>query len=268
MGKTGLASPPTEPEYACPICEDGGAVWVYELPPGLLPIGKWPPEGREYLAEYEGKPPRYLIPCVCQRGTPAQRTTRLLKQSGIPLARWGDGFDTLRPLPGIADAIRVAKSLASEGFPRPFLTLAGPVGCGKTHLAIAISIGWIERGIAVLFKPVAEFLRECRTAASTRWSDEEGSHEEPREGKIIGPLLRYPLLVLDDIGAQRFTGPREEWLFDVVDHRYRHDMPTITTTNAAIENMPERLASRLADSSRARILAISAGDYRLRRETP
>jgi DNA replication protein DnaC len=268
MEQTGLASPLLEPEYACPICGDTGWVQVYsDAPPGPGAIRMWPPEGREYLLEYTGERTRWARPCICQTERLQDRTRRLLRQSGIPEARWGDGFDKLETLPGIADAIKEAERLASDGFDRPFLTLAGPVGCGKTHLAIAISLGWIERGFAVLFKPVAEFLRECREATSVRWSDEEGSHEEPREGKIIGPLLRYPLVILDDIGAQRFTEAREEWLFDVIDHRYRNDMATIFTSNVQMERMPERLASRLADGVRGRVLAVTARDYRLRRPT-
>ena len=51
-------------------------------------------------------------------------------------------------IPGVQEAVRV--SLAYALYPRGWLLLVGPCGCGKTHLAAAIANQCLENGVPVL----------------------------------------------------------------------------------------------------------------------
>jgi DNA replication protein DnaC len=52
-------------------------------------------------------------------------------------------------------------------------------------------------------------------------------------------------------------------MFQIFNHRYNAHLPTVITTNHELEEIPLRLRSRLVDPDLARIISITAPDYRL-----
>lgn len=53
----------------------------------------------------------------------------------------------------------------------------------------------------------------------------------------IDQIVSYPLLILDDLGAERHSKFMQEQVFNIVDARYRTGKPLIVTTNVAIEEI-------------------------------
>jgi DNA replication protein DnaC len=56
-----------------------------------------------------------------------------------------------------------------------------------------------------------------------------------------------PLLILDDLGTQSSTPWAQEKLFQIMNHRYTANLPTVITTNEPIGHLDERLRARLED---------------------
>ena len=78
------------------------------------------------------------------------------------------------------------------------------------------------------------------------------------------------LLILDDAGVERVTEWRDEQLYDIVNHRYNHDLPLVITTNAvSMDSLretlkgerSERICSRLAEMAEQAWL-VGVEDYR------
>ena len=114
-----------------------------------------------------------------------------------------------------AKAILAAKNKKS-------LIIAGKSGTGKTHLATAIAIDAMKNGQNVIFRTVPELLDELRRAAQ--------EHTD-----FFGLMQKYKdvsCLVLDDWGKERTTQAGLDYMFQLIDYRYRNGMQTIVTTNA------------------------------------
>jgi DNA replication protein DnaC len=114
----------------------------------------------------------------------------------------------------------------------PWLYIFGPVGSGKSGLALALLRADVERSPwnDVRFVNVRQLL------AGLRRSYEAGSEADPTKG-----LAEAWLVCLDDVGAERPTGWARETLATLIEARYVADLPTIVTTNYA----PSELAKRL-----------------------
>jgi DNA replication protein DnaC len=61
-------------------------------------------------------------------------------------------------------------------------------------------------------------------------------------------LATCEILFLDDLGAANFTEARTSRFFDLIDHRHRHGLPCVVTTNLGLTAMrrtlsPDRLTS-------------------------
>lgn len=135
--------------------------------------------------------------------------------------------------------------------------LHGPVGTGKTHIAVAMARVTSERQMLVM-KPqeVSRFIRASESAAQ----------EEDR----IEDLVTAKVLVLDDLGTEKLTDFLASLLYEIIDGRYmRGTGGLIVTSNLSLGDMAknfgdERITSRLVEMCRGRIFSLKdEQDHRL-----
>lgn len=163
------------------------------------------------------------------------------------------------------------------------LFFEGPVGTGKTHLAVATVYEIVARnvmhfgnqglkretsvyghqyyeGIQCFFASVVELLDAIRS-----------SYHEGREGyrKFHGMIMRArndELVILDDLGAEKPTDWVEEQLYGLIDYRYRNKLCTFFTTNCSIKTLKNNLGahtvSRIMEMSQG--ILVTGPDYRTR----
>jgi DNA replication protein DnaC len=186
-------------------------------------------------------------PCVCsQQEEASERTARLERYSSLGPLRRRMTFTTTLPLgrsPEPAHQQRFAMALAAARpyaeAPEGWLVLLGRSGAGKTHLAAAIANRCIERGQPVLFVGVPDLLDHLRAAYRP-------DADEPYD-RLFDQVRNAPLLVLDDLGAQAGTAWAAEKLYQIVDHRYTAQLPTVFTSSQSLDDMDERMRTRLGD---------------------
>jgi DNA replication protein DnaC len=215
-----------EPE-PCPICK--GARFVHPL----LPNGK-PDYSR-------------VIPCSCTRqDSDGKRQSHLQSYSNLgPLTRFT--FDRLSPEGRSNDPIdrerfsrtyQAAREFANQ--PAGWLVLAGPSGSGKTHLAAAIANQCIADNRPVFYVTTPDLLDHLRSSFNT-------NSELPYD-EFFEQVRNTPLLVLDDFGSQSGTPWAKEKLEQLLNHRFVNRLPTVIVTAIPIEELEERIQTRLADA--------------------
>jgi DNA replication protein DnaC len=225
----------------CPICKGLGSVRA-DVPVGHPDFGK-------------------LVPCTCRLTGLAERRVTALRALGDLGVMSRLTFETFNPeghsLPpdkqaNLRWAYEEARTFANN--PEGWLVLKGGYGCGKTHLAAAIANACVERGQPVLFITVPDLLDHIRaTFAPSSSTAYDARFEQVRTA---------PVLILDDLGTESSTPWAQEKLFQILNYRYNAQLPTVITTNRELEEIPMRLRSRLVDTDIARILGITALDYR------
>lgn len=223
-----------EPVARCAAC-DGVGWYTLAVPLGHADFGK-------------------TFPCECIRTLRAARQAdALLAMSNLATFR-GQTFATFDArAPGVQLAYRRALVFARR--PVGWLALFGPYGCGKTHLAAAIANAALAQGAPTLFVVVPDLLDHLR---ATFQSNQEASYDERFE------LVRsVALLVLDDLGTESPTPWAREKLYQLINHRYNHQLPTVFTSNVRPELLDPRIASRMHDAALGDpVVLISAADYR------
>lgn len=104
------------------------------------------------------------------------------------------------------------------------LLLFGTVGTGKTFLAACVANALIDKGIPCLVTNFARIANEVQGMFEGRQA-------------YYDNLNKFPLLVIDDLSAERKTEYMQEIVFNVIDARYRANLPLIVTTNLAREEL-------------------------------
>jgi DNA replication protein DnaC len=122
------------------------------------------------------------------------------------------------------------------------LWLMGPVGTGKTTLAMLVSQGALKAGRSVAIYSLPRLLNEIR---DTHRADR--SHVD-----LLDRLTAVDLLHIDDVGAERTTDWVLEELYSIVNARYEDERSMVITTNildreALCEQITERTVSRLTE---------------------
>ncbi len=142
--------------------------------------------------------------------------------------------------------------------PEGWLVLMGVNGCGKTHLAAAIVNYRYQLKKPALFIFVPDFLDHLRSTFSP---DSSITYDE-----LFESVKKTPLLILDDFGEQASTPWAQEKLYQVVNYRYNSRLPTVITTSKSLDEIEDRISSRLSDISLSNAFAIKAPDYRSSRK--
>jgi DNA replication protein DnaC len=123
------------------------------------------------------------------------------------------------------------------------LWFMGPVGTGKTTLAMLVSKAALKAGRSVAIYSLPRLLNEIRETAHGT----ERSHVE-----LLDRLTAVDLLHVDDVGAERTTDWVLEELYSIVNARYEDERSMVITTNildreALCEQISERTVSRLTE---------------------
>lgn len=208
------------------------------------------------------------------------RAERLLKLANIP-ARYEhctlSDFDIrFEGAHRSLAAARLAAGRFVEEYPieRTGTLIIGPIGVGKTHLAVGMIQELIRsKGVPCLFCDYRELLKEIQNSYNPS--------VQATELEILRPVFEAEVLVLDELGAVKPT----EWVWDTVSHilntRYNDKRTTIITTNfsdqaagqvsgprgAAREEtlgdrIGERMRSRLHEM--CRVVLMEGSDFRQR----
>ncbi|MBZ0302694.1 MAG: ATP-binding protein [Anaerolineae bacterium] len=167
-----------------------------------------------------------------------------------------DNFDTRTGLgsdeqKNLDYVLGIARQYATT--PNGWLTIIGPYGSGKTHLAAAIANFQRDRGTNVMFTTLPDLMDYLRVTFNNTLTV---SLQERFQ-----LVLNAPLLVLDDLRAEQQSAWVREKLFQIIEYRYTGQLPTVITTAKQVEELDERIATRLLDWRRCQIVAITAPSY-------
>ena len=137
--------------------------------------------------------------------------------------------------------------------------LAGPIGTGKTHIAISLGVEATRRRFRVTFTRAAELVRTLLEA-----------RDERLLGRLHRRIERADLLIVDELGFVPFDRAGGELLFNLLSERYER-RSTLITTNLAFSEWVQvfgdaKLTTALLDrlGHHSHILTTRGSSYRSR----
>jgi DNA replication protein DnaC len=252
---------PANPD--CPIC--GGTGWKEVVRDGVGAVGRCgcvQPAAADDLLRQAGIPPRF-------------------EQAGFDNFSAGRRQDNPTEHDALTSAIVTAKRFAADYLPgaEPSgLLLQGPTGVGKTHLGVAVLRELIQRGFAGRFFDYQYWLKQMRGAYDAAAGD---AHRDAYDR-----ALDTEVLLLDDLGSERYSEWVEDTITSLINHRYNAKRAIIATTNLPIpqlgdswvdknqltgrrdikDTLADRIGARAVSRlfGMCRIIRIASRDYRER----
>ena len=200
--------------------------------------------------------------CSCQRN---ENHSSTLDKAKLPRRYAGCHFNSYSPSdPSQVKALRLATQFTME-YPavERGLIFTGPVGVGKTHLAVSILKGLTERGFRSLFYEFGSLLKEIQ--------DSYNPNTKASELGVLAPVFNADVLVLDELGASKPTDWVRDTMAQIINTRYNDQKATIFTTNYADDRRNEReetLEDRIGIRLRSRLyemcktIEVKGSDYR------
>jgi DNA replication protein DnaC len=183
--------------------------------------------------------------CRCRPQIIALRKARSL--SAVIPRRYRDVSFDRPPVTDIDPQIVAATRRYAETIDRQLdagrgLWFMGPVGTGKTTLAMLVSKAALRVGRSVAIYSLPRLLNEIRDTHRA-----ERSHVD-----LLDRLTAVDLLHIDDVGAERTTDWVLEELYSIVNARYEDERAILLTTNILdreqlCEQITERTVSRLTE---------------------
>ena len=216
------------PVYQCPECKDMG--WVYKVDEKGKPLYRTDDKGHKTDAWR----------CDCQYHLDVEkRRFRLEAIDGLMGRERSLVFSETRRHDDNSDALNAVQDAVDKR--RGMITLVGKPGVGKTHLLMCAVNEARERHVPAVYSTVTDILDYLRNAYNpnvelsfdARWDT----------------LTRCEVLALDEVSEFNTTPWAMERFLRLMDERWRQmdRVLTLCATNGRLNNLPEKVASRLSD---------------------
>jgi len=121
--------------------------------------------------------------------------------------------------------------------------LSGTVGTGKTHLAMCLK----RQGAK--YYHLSEIFRKVKS---------DFSHEQ----RLIDDLGSVKLLIVDEVGRQRFSDFEKSLFFAIIDKRWQNVKPTLIISNLSCKEFSEEYGNAVLDRLRPILLTLSGESKR------
>ncbi len=206
---------------------------------GLLYCGKCRTR-KQYNPSFNGRVMIVRVPCKCEQEQQekekeererAEEIARIRRMKATCIHDKGLLDCNFENDDGSVKQMKVAKWYVNTWKERKAendgLLLWGTVGTGKTFLAGCIANSLIEQGESVLMTNFAKILNTL----SGMYSEEKN--------EFIASLMRYSLLIIDDLGIERNTEYAKEQVYNIIDERYKAKLPLIVTTNLSLDELKD-----------------------------
>lgn len=171
-----------------------------------------------------------------------QRCKQLL--ADIPPRRRDNSLDSYpyQRLPGFLRA----KLFLAEWDGKRGLVLKGGFGTGKT----GILVGMLSEIAQQWARDAANTHRmrflTCPDLMGFLRDGFDHDNKESYSDRLFR-LRTVRLLAIDDLGAERATDWVREQLFEIINHRYEHRLPTFITTNYGLDELGDRIEPRVLE---------------------
>lgn len=129
-----------------------------------------------------------------------------------------------------------------------WLAIIGPAAQSKTRCMAMLAMKAMRRGTRVVWT-TANRLRDCVADKNHKQSGDL-AHYAVLARQHLAECLHAPVLFIDDLGKNEWTGAFESQFFQILDHRKNHRLPTIYSSNAH----PEAFSLVLSDLNREPII--------------
>lgn len=201
------------------------------------------------------------IQCILKDNIDDYKKNRygFMAQFGIPKRYFDCSFDNFKTdIDDVKKFIEKSKTIDYKFDSSIFIHSTRP-GTGKTHLAVSIIRNLCEKGLPYKPKFVSSPFLFLEIKNSFGNTDEN-------ENDIIKKYSECGILIVDDIGVEKYSDWANQVWYMIIDSRYSQMRPTIYTSNLSIGDIASkidpRIASRLASGT---VLNIDSQDYRLKK---
>lgn len=211
----------------------------------------------QWVANHKGR----AVPCPDNCAT-AAADDRIARICGIPPDQRNTNFKlNFHPAQMLA-AVKI-EEFATMEYPSGFILLAGPYGCGKSHLLVAAINAAVKNSKTALYIDSARMLTAIRSTF--------GSKEETTELMVMDRFSQVRVLAIDELDRVGGTDWATAALFQILNDRYNgaahgaglNSRLTIMATNSQFKELDGFLQSRLHDSKHSKIYEMwEAPDFR------